>query len=531
MFATSAQRLALLFAAAVFLCAAIAWPAFPVDETRYLTVAWEMRHGHWILPLLNGRPYSQKPPLLFWLINLLWTATGPCVWAARAVCFLFSVGVLILTRKLAKALFPARSGLYDIAPLLALASPLFLVFVSMIMFDQLLSFAVITGIYALWQAGQSRRPAPWMLLGLAFGLGVMAKGPVVLVDLLPPLLLAPFLWLSPTAGYTRTAWYGRGLISILIGAAIGLAWAIPAAVTGGAGYAHMIFLGQSTGRMVNAFAHAEPVWFYIPFALAYAAPWLFLPDLWRGGRMGEWRDAPQVRFLLSWLVPAFIIFSLISGKQMHYILPLVPGAAILAAYALDAAWARRPAKMSRPWFFFPYALGLAFMAAVPYLPFVRHNHKYQNLSQGVAYFENWPFILGIFVDAGFVWLTRRRPEGQVLALVFCSCLAFCLVTAEGGIHLFKFYDLAPLRAAVQPFNGHAVAVVAPYEGEVTFQTRLEQPPEILRKDADLGKWLAAHQGGVLVLKNRVTGPLPAGRVLTTQLFHGDQRFTVIAPLP
>src|SRR6218665_1598985 len=39
----------------------------PVDETRYLAVAWEMwDRGSFLLPLLNGEPYAHKPPLLFW---------------------------------------------------------------------------------------------------------------------------------------------------------------------------------------------------------------------------------------------------------------------------------------------------------------------------------------------------------------------------------------------------------------------------------------------------------------------------------
>ena len=41
-------------------------PLLPVDETRYLTVAWEMwTSGSYIVPHLNGEPFSHKPPLLF----------------------------------------------------------------------------------------------------------------------------------------------------------------------------------------------------------------------------------------------------------------------------------------------------------------------------------------------------------------------------------------------------------------------------------------------------------------------------------
>ena len=38
----------------------------PVDETRYVSVAWEMWLRHdFLVPHLNGAVYSHKPPLLF----------------------------------------------------------------------------------------------------------------------------------------------------------------------------------------------------------------------------------------------------------------------------------------------------------------------------------------------------------------------------------------------------------------------------------------------------------------------------------
>ena len=53
-------------------------PLLRVDETSYLGVAWEMwTTGEYLVPHLNGEPYSHKPPLLFWLINLAWVAAHP----------------------------------------------------------------------------------------------------------------------------------------------------------------------------------------------------------------------------------------------------------------------------------------------------------------------------------------------------------------------------------------------------------------------------------------------------------------------
>jgi len=63
--------------AALLVTSLLCRPLFPVDETRYLTVAWEMFSNHnWILPTLNGIPYHHKPPVLFWLINLMWGIFG-----------------------------------------------------------------------------------------------------------------------------------------------------------------------------------------------------------------------------------------------------------------------------------------------------------------------------------------------------------------------------------------------------------------------------------------------------------------------
>ena len=268
------HRLALLFLLGAWLCVAATYPAFPVDETRYLTVAWEMHHGSWILPTLNGEPYSHKPPLLFWLINLVWLAFDPSAWSARLVCVISALIVLALTRKLAQALFPDRPAIYNLAPLLTLASPLFLIFSNTIFFDQLLHAVILGGLLALWKAGQEKRLIYWVLFGAAIGLGLMTKGPVVLVDLLPPALFAPFLWLANDGPYSKKNWYGHVLLGFVIGVAIILCWAIPAAIEGGPDYARMIFWGQSAGRMVDSFAHRAPFWFYIPYALFYMLPWL-----------------------------------------------------------------------------------------------------------------------------------------------------------------------------------------------------------------------------------------------------------------
>src|SRR5262249_23321086 len=91
--------LLLLLPVALFL------PALPIDETRYLAVAWEMRSGgDWLLLHLNGAPYSDKGPLLFWLANAAWLVAGIHVWIVRLGILIASLVSLVLFERLARRL-------------------------------------------------------------------------------------------------------------------------------------------------------------------------------------------------------------------------------------------------------------------------------------------------------------------------------------------------------------------------------------------------------------------------------------------
>ena len=93
--------------AAVLVLQVLLRPLLPIVETRYLAVAWEMHLSGDIFHLTrNFDSYSHKPPLLFWLINLVWLATGVSETAARLVGPVFAVASLALTGHLARRLWP-----------------------------------------------------------------------------------------------------------------------------------------------------------------------------------------------------------------------------------------------------------------------------------------------------------------------------------------------------------------------------------------------------------------------------------------
>src|SRR4051812_18044134 len=56
------------------------------NEGLYAEIAREMYLSHqYIVPTLNGMPYIEKPPLLYWLINLCFHCWGVGTFAARFV--------------------------------------------------------------------------------------------------------------------------------------------------------------------------------------------------------------------------------------------------------------------------------------------------------------------------------------------------------------------------------------------------------------------------------------------------------------
>ena len=147
----------LLWAAAVVTGIALR-PPLPVDETRYLTVAWEMwLRGDLLVPHLNGVPYSDKPPLLFWLINAAWAVFGVSETVARVVPTLFGLATVWLTAALARMLWPETRALAGYAALMVAGSILFALYGSLVMFDTMLTAFVLAATIGVVYAWRDRK--------------------------------------------------------------------------------------------------------------------------------------------------------------------------------------------------------------------------------------------------------------------------------------------------------------------------------------------------------------------------------------
>lgn len=479
-------------------------PTLPVDETRYLAVAWEMwLRGDFLVPYLNGETYSHKPPMLFWLIHAGWGVFGVNDWSPRLIAPLFGLGCLFLTRSLGLALWPTDNKAADLAPLILTGCVFWTLFVTLTMFDMMLAFFCLLGLLGIVKA---RRQGGWIggvLVILAVGLGILTKGPAILLHILPVALTAP-LWgrlmapLENTNPSTGFGWYFGLMIAVALGIAMALVWAIPAGQAGGEAYQEAIFWGQAAGRMVESFAHQRPIWWYAALIPGLLLPWMIWPSLWNAIRdfgAGLWRDGGSLLCVI-WGATAFIAFSLISGKQLHYLLPEFPALALIAARCLSQ---RESQQTASRWSQFPSALVfVALGAALVLLPLGRLPVRLPIWASEVS--GNWGGLIILAAVLALLYLPKRS-EKQVMSLVLLPVSLVVALHLAVSPMLAKRYDLKPISLQLKAWEdeGIAIANFGKYHGQFQFLGRLTRPVAVVgQRENDLENFLRDHPTGRIV---------------------------------
>lgn len=335
---TIPQKSQTLFVPAMILILAVAAvifrPLLPIDETRYMTVAWEMwLRGDWLAPLtVNFEPYHHKPPMLFWLINASWSVFGVSRWAALVPVALASTLFIVLTRALAKKLFNADELRAETLPVLTLGSIPFLIYGTLMMFDVTLSVFVLSALLALVSYAEKQKPIYLLSLALALGLGVLTKGPVAWLYVIFPVLLAPY-WMPERKKWA--SWYAGCALAFVLSTIPVLLWLIPVLKATNPDFAFWLVWEQTAGRITGNMenSHSRPLYFYLPLLPVLFLPWLFLPSFWTNikGVKNSLKTSMGLRFIAAWVIPVILAFSLISGKQPHYLVPLLPGVLIFIA--------------------------------------------------------------------------------------------------------------------------------------------------------------------------------------------------------
>jgi 4-amino-4-deoxy-L-arabinose transferase-like glycosyltransferase len=374
------------------------------DEPRYASIGREMaRDGDWVTPRLNGSPWFEKPPLLYWTTAAANRLGLRDEWAARVPMALISLTFLIFFHEILRREFSSRLALAATAILGGSAGWLVASFAAVP--DLPMSAALAA---AMMIALFDNRAASVWAAGALLGIAILAKG------FIPAALFAPVWWIAR-----------EKRLRILAAAAIVAApWYLLCWTRNGSAFWNDFFWKQHVQRLISAQAlqHGQPFWYYVPVMLVGLFPWTPLAALIG---LKKAREDARVRFLLLWALGALVFFSIVPNKLPFYVLPLMPALAIVMAAALEAV-------RGRAWWL------AASLGSLILLPSIAGTFPEAFLEGATR--VRWHFdprgLIAVIAAASVWWISR---QGRWTAALLVSSA----IVAAGGAYL-KLKTLAPL---------------------------------------------------------------------------------------
>jgi 4-amino-4-deoxy-L-arabinose transferase-like glycosyltransferase len=314
------------------------------DEAHYAQLTREMlRAGNWMMPLLDGLPYIDKPVLFHWLQGLAIAVLGETKTAMRLPSAIAAVALFWTTRWTGAQLFDERIGVRGWLMLATL--PLTFMLGSIGVFDMVFTAFLFGAIaFALVAALQNRPRLQYVSYAL-LSLAVMTKGPIALV-----LAGAFFLVGLACGGEVRTAllslrWGTGAVISVLLS----LPWFVWMYYALGWHFVHqyvlagnVYYITQPQSFSNRGFNHT----LYVSTFFAGFFPWSLVA---LGGALDtirRWRAhiriPPAEVLLWAWVGVVFVFFSIARFKVDRYVYPAAPACCLLAARAWMSMSAFRP---------------------------------------------------------------------------------------------------------------------------------------------------------------------------------------------
>ncbi len=459
-----------LVAVGLYFVGLSAAPFLDPPEGFHAEVAREMAlDRERIAPRIDGVPYFETPPLLYWLLSASFGTAGVTPLAARLWSALGAVGCAALTARLGVMLGGPRLGL--LAGLIVAANLGMFVHGRMVSPEVLSTFCVTlawTG-FALAYLGDRRGLA---IFYIGLGLVALAKG--LLAALGPLLVVVVFFWLTRERPLSPWApWWG-----VLLAAVVALPWymAMEAKSPGFLGYT--LFDGNLYGLTRPRTLPEENVplgslEFLVVTVLALL-PWsLALPWAFARAFQRRWESAADRLWLVLglWSAAVLALFVLVPNRLPHSALPAFPALALLVARVWDERVEGAPGAPSARALLVPvlalFALvaGVFVAAAGGFLPLpadalssldiaTRNLTARGQRAPGVP-FEAWTplfysgaavFVLGAAALAVAAW---RRAVAVGVGVTLAVTIAFLpAVAADGMTQFARSRSIRPLTAAL-----------------------------------------------------------------------------------
>ncbi len=313
--------------------------------------------GDWVIARLDGVPYLEKSPAIYWMIAISYRIFGAHDWAARIPVALAAVLLVWVTCLYGRWAFGERAGYYA-GLVLATCVGLFL-FTRIQIPDVMLTLSVCLAFWAFQRATdpEETHPHRWAaVLAASLGVGVMLKGLIALV--IPGGGILLYLVLTRRL-FSREVWKSMHVAS---GAAIFLAIAAPwhilatlrmppyfnFAMHSGPGEYHgffwFYFMNEHVLRFLNLRYPRDyntvPRLAFWGLHLLWLFPWsVYFPAVARQDFKPVDRAGKTRLLALCWTLFLLIFFTF-STTQEYYSMPVYPALALLlgSTMARDDSW-------------------------------------------------------------------------------------------------------------------------------------------------------------------------------------------------
>jgi 4-amino-4-deoxy-L-arabinose transferase-like glycosyltransferase len=313
--------------------------------------------GDWVIAHLDGVPYIEKSPLVYWLIAGSFRIFGVHDWAARIPIALAAVLLVWLTYRYGRWAFDARAGHYA-GLALATCVGLFL-FTRILIPDVMLTLTTCLAFWAFQRATDATEPRPrlWAaVLAASLGVGMMLKGLIALV--VPFGGLFVFLLVTRQL-FSRDVWKRLRVISgALIFLVIAAPWHIIATLRMPPyldftmhsapgeyhGFFWFYFMNEHVLRFLNLRYPRDyntvPRFAFWALHLVWLFPWsVYFPAVLRQNFRPIDRAGKTRLMALCWALFLLVFFTF-STTQEYYSMPIYPALALLlgSAMATEDSW-------------------------------------------------------------------------------------------------------------------------------------------------------------------------------------------------
>ena len=330
-----------------------------VDAVQAQIARNMLTSGDWVTARLDGVPYLEKAPLIYWLIAGSFKVFGATDWAARIPMVIAALALAWITTAFGMWAFGRRAGFYA-GLCISTCFGLFL-FTRILIPDVMLTGSIALSMWAFLRAidEEERSPRWWaFVLAVSLGTSLLFKS---LVGIVFP-IAAALIYLAITRQlFNGRVWKrlhpGSGLLIALL---IAAPWHIIAAVRNPPlfdftmrsapgeyhGFLWFYFINEQLLRFLNMRYPRDydtvPRLYFWGFHLLWLFPWsLYFPALVKLSYRPTDRAGKTRLLALCW-TGFILVFFTFSTTQEYYSMPCYPALALLlgSAMAAGGSWIR-----------------------------------------------------------------------------------------------------------------------------------------------------------------------------------------------